>query len=268
MFEPRCDRLASMEFIGYRRVPYTRETEGAKQMSKILTAMQKASPKGVDIGQRLQSLDRGNLYPPPPLEQAKEFEQLANSLINLRDGIGGKTIVFASTYSGEGSSYVSYNCARYLTLMLDRKVAWIDGNFRNPHQKLKNLDLKLYDLLVAPESLPDLEAGPEVVVIGNGKNPRKVVDLLTGPNYRRLLDKLQENMYFTIIDAAPIMESVDIAHLAQETMGLVLVVESQRLKYEVVQHGLEKVRSQGVEVLGTVLNKREFQLPEFLYKRL
>ena len=242
--------------------------EGARQMSKILTAMHKTSPKGVDIVERLQIIDRGNLFPLPEVEQAREFEQLANSLINLHGGVGGKTVVFAPTYSGEGGSYVSYNCARYLALMLNQKIAWIDGNFSNPHKKLNNLELKLYDLLLDPESLPDLEDGPELVVIGNGKNPGKTIDLLTGPNYPRLIRKLQENMYFTIIDAAPIMEGVEVAHLAREALGLVVVVESKRLKYEVVQHGLEKMRNHGVDILGAVLNRRSFQLPEFLYKRL
>lgn len=237
-------------------------------MSKILAAMQKSSPKGVDFTQRLQTIDRGNLFPLPEEGQIREFEQLANSLINLHDGQRGKTVVFASTYSGEGSSYVSYNCARYLTLLLDRKVAWIDGNFRNPHQKLLRQDLNFFDLLTDPQSLPLLSKDPELVVIGNGKKPGKTMDLVTGPNYHKLIEHLQDNFYFTIIDSAPIMESVEVAHLAHGSLGMVLVVESRRLKFEVIRHGIEKMRSQNVEVLGTVLNKRSFHLPDFIYKRL
>jgi Mrp family chromosome partitioning ATPase len=242
--------------------------EGTQQMSKILTAMQKSSADGVDFTQRLKAIDRGNLFPLPAESQVPEFEQLANSLINLHGGTGGKTLVFASTYAGEGSSYVSYNCARYLTLLLDRKVAWIDGNFRNPHKKVRQLDLNFFDLLNDPSQLPEMDKGPELVIVGNGKKPGKTMDLITGPNYPKLIQHLQDNFYFTIIDSAPTMESVEVAHLAQEALGMVLVVESQRLKYEVIQHGIDKMRSQNVNILGTVLNKRTFHLPDFLYKRL
>ena len=50
--------------------------------------------------------------------------------------------------------------------------------------------------------------------------------------------------------------------------GSVLVVETRRLKYEVVRHGLENLRSQGGQIFGTVLNKRTYQIPGFLYRKL
>jgi len=237
-------------------------------MSKILAAMKKSTVNSVDFNKRLQNIDRGNLFPLPEAEQAQEFEQLANSLINLHDGVGGKVVVFASTYRGEGCSYVSYNCAKYLTLLLNKKIAWVDGNFRNPHRKLSDLALNLKDLLEDPEAMPTFDPEPEFVVFGNGSKHVKTMDLLSGPAYPLALRKLQDNFHFTIIDASPIIESVEVAHLAQNTLGLVVVVQSQKLKHEVIKHGLDKMKNHNVNVLGTVLNKRTFQLPEFLYKRL
>ena len=242
--------------------------EGTQNMSKILAAMQKSGVSSQDFNQRLQTIDRGNLFPLPEADQAREFEMLAKSLINLHDGDGGKVVVFASTYGGEGSSFVSYNCAKYMTLLLNKKIAWVDGNFRKPHRKLNTLSLNFRDLLADPDKLAVDGDETEFVVIGNGSRDVKTMDLVSGPAYARTIEKFQENFYFSIIDAAPIMESVEVAHLAQRAMGLVLVVQSQKLKYEVIQHGLDRMRSHNVNVLGTVLNKRTFQLPEFLYKRL
>jgi Mrp family chromosome partitioning ATPase len=242
--------------------------EGTVQMSKILAAMQKSAVHSVDFNQRLQNIDRGNLFPLPESDQAQEFEQLANSLINLHDGAGGKVVVFASTYSGEGCSYVSYNCAKYLTLLLNKKIAWVDGNFRNPHKKLNNMALNFKDLLGDPHGMPTFDTEPEFVIIGNGSKHVKTMDLLSGSAYSLVLRKLQESFHFTIIDASPIIESAEVAHLAQQTLGLVVVVQSQKLKYEVIQHGLDKMKKHNVNILGTVLNKRTFQLPEFIYRRL
>ena len=238
-------------------------------MSKILEAMQKsAASGGGGLDQRLQAIDRGNLFPYPDETLAREFEQLAMSLIHLHDGQSGRVVVFASTNSGEGTSFVSYNCARIMAMLLERKVAWVDANFASPTAKLVGNALNLKDLLADPDGLPALDAKPELVVIGNGDPAVKSMNMLNTANYERLVKRLEENFYFTIIDAPPVLAGVEVAHLAQGTMGLVLVVESQRLKHEVIRHGLEKLNSQGVNVLGTVLNKRAFQLPDFLYRRL
>lgn len=236
-------------------------------MSKILSAMKKSALETSGLSQRLRTIDRGNLFPSPDPEQVREFEQLASALVNLHSGDQGEVVVFAGTYTGEGSSYVSYNCAKCLALMLDQKVAWIDGNFASPFSKLNGQGLEFRRLLLDPDSMPDLGDDPEFVLIGNGEQRIKAADLLSGPSYSRLLMRLQETFRFTIIDAPPILDSVEATYLARKTLGLVLVVESQRLKYEIIQHGLEKLKAHDVPLLGTVLNKRRFQLPEFFYNR-
>jgi Mrp family chromosome partitioning ATPase len=236
-------------------------------MSRILDAMRKVSPGDVDIGVRLAAIDRGNLYPVPDERAVGEFERLATTLLHMANGGGGQTVIFASTTSGEGSSYVSYNCARMMATMLERPIAWVDANFNSPTAKLAGQELNLRDLLSDPESLPDMAASSGLVLIGNGRRHLKHVDYLNGGQYERLVRKFEENFFFTCIDAPPILDGVEVGHLAQPALGLVLVVESRRCKHEVVRHGLDRMRSQGVNVLGTVLNKRVFELPEFVYRR-
>lgn len=64
------------------------------------------------------------------------------------------------------------------------------------------------------------------------------------------------------------LESVESAWLGRSCDGLVLVVEARRLKAEIVGHGLRTLREQNVNVLGTVLNKRRFDLPKVVYERV
>lgn len=230
--------------------------------------MRKVSPGELDLGVRLATIDCSNVFPLPDREALREFEQLATSLIHLREQAVHPVVVFAATTSGEGSSYVSYNCARMLTLLLDRPIAWVDGNFTSPSVKVQHQEGSFKELLLNPEGALPVSPGAGLHVIGNGKRNVKNVDLINSENYGRLVRRFEENYYFTIIDAPPILGSVGVAQMAQPTMGVVLVVESRRCKYEVIRHGLEKLRGQGVSVLGTVLNKRVFELPEFVYKRL
>lgn len=237
-------------------------------MSKILEAMKRSSQGQLNLSERLRTFDQGTLFPPLTVDRVGEFEQLANSLINLSTGTTGSVVTFAASTKGEGNSYVSYNCARYLAMMVGRKVAWIDGNFRNPQQKVIDSPVNFRDLLHDPGSLPEFDNSAELVVIGNGQRRMNALDYLKGPEYLRLIESLKRSFYFTIIDAPPILDSVEVAHLANPTAGLVVVVESKRLKYEVVKHGLERMRSLEVKVLGTALNRRNYALPDFLYRRL
>lgn len=237
-------------------------------MSKILEAMRRVEPESLDFGFKLATLDRVALFPAPPKAQMAEFEQLANALIARHDGTTGKVVVFASTASGEGTSYVSYNVARHLSYMLDRKVAWVDANFRAPQGRLAAEGATFKGMLQNPGLFPELKTAGNLVLVPHGHENIKSVDLLSGENYLALLDSFQRNFYFTILDAPPILDSVDVAHLAEPTLGLVLVIESRRLKHEIIRHGLETLATQKINVLGSVLNKRVFDIPGFLYRKL
>jgi Mrp family chromosome partitioning ATPase len=238
-------------------------------MSKILEAMRRAgTAAGTDFSFQLATVDGARLYPVPPPSQLGEFEQLASALITRHDGTNGQVVVFASTTSGEGASYVSYNVARHLSYMLDRKVAWVDANFRSPQRKLADEGVDFRSLLENPSLFPNLKTAGNLVLIPNGHAPIKSTDLLNSENWPALLEHFQRTFYFTIIDAPPILDSGDVAHLAAPALGLVLVIESRRLKHEIIRHGLDQLQTLRVNILGSVLNKRTFDIPAFLYKRL
>ena len=239
-------------------------------MSKILDAMRKASRGQVpqDYRFQLETIEGGSLFPVPGEQQLAEFGKLANSLIALRAGDEGQVITFASTTSGEGASYVSYNIARQIAFMLERPVAWVDGNFQKPQRQIVESPLSFRHLLQNPDDVFKIKVPGKFCVIGHGEIPLKSVNVLSSENYLQLLANFREQFFITIVDGPPILESVDLAHLAEPTGGLVIVVESRRLKHEIIKHGINNVQAQNVKVLGTVLNKRVFDIPGFLYKRL
>ncbi len=239
-------------------------------MSKILEATRRAAgaAEPVDFSFRLATMEGVSLFPKPTPRQRVEVEQLANSLLSLHTGSAGQVVTFASTVSGEGASFVSYNVARHLSFMLDRKVAWVDGNFRSPQPRLEGQGISFRSLLFNPASFSEIKAQGNLVLIPNGDEPCKPADLLTSGAYVALLEHFQRTFYLTIIDAPPVLDSVEICHLAAPTLGLVLVVESRRLKHEIIQHGMDIAASHKVRVLGTVLNRRRHDIPDAIYKRL
>lgn len=238
-------------------------------MSKILDAVKRAQGEGGgDYRYNLATVEGARLYPPPSDQQIREFEQLANSILNLHRGQHGEVITFASTSSGEGSSYVSYNMARHLSFMLGRKICWVDANFIRPQRKAFEAGIDFRSLLKEPGRFSELKSGANLCLVPNGDSLIRSTDLLSSENYLRLIEEFRRTFYFTIIDAPPILDSVDVARLAAPTIGLALVVQSRRLKHEVVKHAIEQMRQHQVTVLGTVLNRRTFDIPAFLYDKI
>lgn len=239
-------------------------------MTKILEATRRASPAGkpADFGFRLATVDGVNLFPAPPPGQRAEFEQLANALLRYYDGSIGQVVTFASTVSGEGTSFVSYNVARHLSFMLERRVAWVDGNFHSPQERILGQGISFRALLANPALFGDLKTSGGLLIVPNGSEPCKPADLLTSENYTALLDRFQRTFCFTIIDGPPILDSIEVCHLAEPTLGLVLVIQSRRLKHEIIRHGMDIATSHKVRLLGSVLNRRRHEIPDFLYRRL
>jgi len=237
------------------------------KMSKILEAMRKTDGTS-DFGFRLETLGGERLFPTPSGKQIAEFERLANELVSMHTGERGMVLAFASSVTGEGASYVSFNVARHLSFLLDRKVAWVDANFQNPQRRLDAEVCDFRSMLEDHSRFKDIPDAGYLAVLANGKTNFKATHLITAPGYRDLLDSFRENFFFTILDAPPILESVDLVHLARPTDGLVVVVEARRLKHEIIRHGIETVSTQGIKVIGSVVNRRTFDIPGFLYRKL
>lgn len=237
-------------------------------MSKILDSVKIRSGGEHEINMRLANLGRRSLFPLPHERQRREFENITNALVNLREGAAGQAVVFSSSVKGEGASFVSYNVARLISVLFDRSVAWIDANFLSPQQQPISDAVDFRSLLLNPDLVREIPEGDPFQVIPHGNAPVKSTGLLTSDNYLRVLKGFQDRFFFTVIDGPPILDTVDSGHLALPTLGLVLVVESRRLDREVIRHGIQTIRSNNVTILGSVLNKRVFDIPEFIYSRL
>ncbi|MDY0111038.1 MAG: hypothetical protein RBT60_14010 [Candidatus Krumholzibacteria bacterium] len=238
-------------------------------MSKILDAMRDdAGERFGQIEYRLGTLDQVGLFPPPPEHLLLELDNITGSLISRRSSERGMVLVFTSAAAGEGTSFVSYCVARHLAYLLDGRIAWIDASYLSPNPRMLGREPSYRTLLLDPEQVARLPVGAGLTVVGHGDQDIKHTELLTCGNYERVLDSLRDSFFFTIIDAPAILNAMETAHMTRYADGAIMVVETRRLKYEVVRHGMEQLRSQGGKIFGTVLNKRTYQIPGILYRKL
>jgi Mrp family chromosome partitioning ATPase len=93
-------------------------------------------------------------------------------------------------------------------------------------------------------------------------------DVLSSPRAKRLLDELRDRFKKIVIDLPPVTSSIETLRLGQWVDGIVYVVRSGETRTEVAQGALAKLSAADSQILGVVLNRRQFFIPERLYGAL
>jgi Mrp family chromosome partitioning ATPase len=238
-------------------------------VTKIYEAYKKRNTEQTDFKLDLVSLGDMRLFPVPEESQQAEIAQLADMLLHFKPAERGALLCFASSVSGEGTSFVSYNAARLLAYVLQRRTLWIDANFLSPQRKLEYHEVVSFaELLKDPERVAELPTATNLTLVPAGADLKtRVADGARG-SARELMSELGGRYDFVVIDCPPVLETIETGQLANAADGLVMVVQGRRLKREVIRHSLEKLGAKDVNVLGAVLNRRTFELPKIIYDRL
>ena len=240
-------------------------------MSKIFDAYRKQMGEVSDLVSEVGRAGLVQLYPPPRGAQRDDFNRLANQLLGMRKSGSASVLAMASSARGEGASFVSYNTAVFLATAFNRRVAWVDANFQSPQLKLLSEDEDaetLSALLREPARARALKVEGNLRVIAGGDDLPRAKGPLAGPQLPELLRALKDRFDFVLLDLPPVLESPDTPLIAATADGFLLVIEQKLLKREVIGHGLELLREGGANVIGSVINRRSYELPKGIYERL
>ena len=175
-----------------------------------------------------------------------------------------KVLMVTSSIPGEGKSTVAGNLAISMARK-GKRVVLIDCDLRNPSQG-KVFDLKSkYPGLVAvlqgtaslDESLYSVkDHGEEIglTLMPGADKESRLVEILGSDEMERLLEKLKERADVILLDTPPTAMLVDATIMAPFVDGVVYVVMSDFAKRSFIFRGMEELTSNGVDVLGCVLN--------------
>lgn len=175
-----------------------------------------------------------------------------------------KTILITSALPGEGKSTVAVNTALALA-QEDKKVALIDCDLRNPSDgeilgapegkglidflkgEAKFAECVLYGKDLFEHKIPLLFVrGGEAVADGSG--------YLASERMSKLIEVVEKQVDYVIIDSAPAGLLTDAGILAQYVQSSIFVVKKDFAKVSKIMEGMEQVSDGNVEILGCVLN--------------
>jgi Mrp family chromosome partitioning ATPase len=185
-----------------------------------------------------------------------------------------RAVVFAGVDRGNGCSRICVEAGRVLAANTSGSVCLVDANFRSPslpkflgvsddrglaNSLLVDGGIRSFAKQLKPSNLWLLSAGTPV---GESSNP------LNSDRFKLRMQELRKEFDYILIDAPALNLYTDAITVGQIADGVVVVLEADSTRRESALKGLQSLREANIEVLGAVLNRRTFPIPEFVYRRL
>jgi non-specific protein-tyrosine kinase len=242
-----------------------RKSQAAREPDPETTAVQPAvhplrSPQPAVVRAPVERIEILPLGSVAPVDEVVQREMTALR-VNLEGALAGpsRSVMLVSGQGGEGTSTIALQFAQCLSRDASLRVLLVDANGR-----------RASDLIEAARA-----AGSH-----SERRGRAALDLLPlgdrlrasiSPPMAALRDLLETSgagYDWVILDGPPLLESPEAATLAALVQGAVLVVRAGRTKRPVLVRALDLLRRAGATVLGTVLNRRRLEIPDFIYRRI
>lgn len=249
-------------------------------MGKTHEALERAQKEYADgLPDREPTPIKESVPPTPPRRASSKaamewYQDLKTNLLSRYPDKSIKTILFAGTTHGDGSSTTAINFATTLAENCTKKVLLVDMNLRTPslHEAYKiERSLGLSDLLTNGngKTAQIKRVGPgELYVLPCGGNNSGPVSLFESSRFDKFLENMRRQFDYVILDAPPMPRFSESRVVCPKVDGVIIVLGSGKTRREVAVRAKKALEEAGGKVLGVVLNRRKFYIPNWIYKRL
>lgn len=213
----------------------------------------------------------------PTLPFIKDFEAVGERLIMWAKRQPSSYQVFSLTgcHKGAGVSTVAAYLASSLVHHSEGRVLLVDANFSHPtiHQIFNlNHSPGLADLVgssyiqtsvIQPSGIARLD------VLSAGKaNIAQGQKVFESTIFTDLIKFWKHEYHFVLIDTPAVWEESYVVTLGSMVDGMIMVFEAEEDRWEVAQRAKNLLEMGGVKLVGGILNKRIFYVPQWVYQRL
>lgn len=202
-----------------------------------------------------------------------EIARLVNRVF-LNPGAQEKRVVsFSSVQHGDGCSWV---CARVGKALAERGEGTVCLVDTNPGSS------SLLDYFAVSGSTPNTaetrqagleDCGPAIrrsnlwVFSGPEKGSGKAV-VQNPARLQARLSELRANFGYVLLDTPPVNESADAMLFGRLADGVILVLAAHETRRAAALRAKECLQAANIKLLGAVLNKRTYPIPNALYQRI
>ena len=185
-----------------------------------------------------------------------------------------RVVMFAGIDPGNGCTQICSRTAEILASNTTGSVCLVDANLRTPavpeYFGVTN-HFGLSDSLRQPGSIRSFakRLRPDNLwLLTCGSLNGDTAILINSEVMRSRVAELRSEFDYVLIDSPALNSYADAAAIGKLADGLVLIIEANATRKEAAVRVADNLRASSVNVLGAVLNKRTFPIPESLYRIL
>lgn len=199
--------------------------------------------------------------------RAESFRQLRTNLQFANVSGKAKSVVVTSSIPSEGKTTTATNLAIAMA-QSGQTVCLVDADLRRPTVG-QYLGLErnagLTTALIGNADVNELLqpwGSDQLYVLTSGQIPPNPSELLGSSAMKDLIARLEAAFDTVIIDAPPVLPVTDAAVLSQHVGGVLVVVNTQLIKQQVLVKSLAALELVGANILGVVLNRLPAKGPD------
>ncbi len=200
------------------------------------------------------------------------FSELANQIRLMMSVKSFKTVLMTAASSHEGTSCITANLGAYIAGGA-KKVLIIDANLHHPTMH------KFFDIPEGPGLVEILteQAKLEIAintihstlsVLPAGLSTFNPLILLDSPKTSGMIEKLKSQYDLILIDGTDLNTSKEACLLTSSVDKTIFIVAENHTRRAVALRALAVLKEHKASILGAILNKRTYPIPQFVYERV
>jgi len=227
--------------------------------------METNNKQDAKLSQNMHTLIKQNAY---------ELSKVQGNILSAAENKEIKTIFVTSCYASEGKTVTAISMAYGLCANAKARVLLIDAHFDSPSlHKLFNLISSpgLSDLILYNAKYNEVIRKSEyykLMLMSHGTEISNPLQIFNTSVFKDKLNFLKQNFDYIIFDGSSVFGSTDASVMASYFDGIVIVIECENTRWEVLHEAQEKVVKVGGNILGAVLNQRRYYIPKVLYGKI
>jgi len=242
-------------------------------MSKIYEALQ-------NVQRQKKGSETSPPVPVPFAPQVREgfgMEDEMLSLLKIVDTLlppdRPRILQFIGSKEQEGTSTIVREFARVSADLIGNSVLLLDADRHHPSQdRFYNIkqSCSWIEVLKGGRASSDSfhRIGESKLFVSPSCNSASFTPEVFDSRFDSMCQLLRTRFDLVVIDSAPLTISPDGLAIASKVDGVLLVVEAEKTRWQAVRQARDNISRVGGNILGVVLNKRRFYIPQSIYKYL
>jgi Mrp family chromosome partitioning ATPase len=203
-----------------------------------------------------------------------EIGNLISAVFLARKEASVRTVMFSSVEDSTRSDWVSARVAEALAVRTGRRICIVDAKPRTPalHEQFgQQTSLGLLDAMKTPPRTLDLVRPTwisDLFFLGAGNASLGASAALDPAGFAGVLQQLRGEFEHVLVAAPPLATYADALCIGSFVDGAILILTANTTRREAAGAAAERLNAAKVRVLGVVLDRRTYPIPEKIYQRL